>query len=324
MKICVVGHFTEHPDEGVRNLTYYLARELIKKHKIVTINISNPFSWVRIMAFRPDIIHFVLCPTIAGLVIAKLLSFLCPSARTIISALQPACLPRTKWMSLFKPDLVLVQSTMSEKMFQELGYKTRFLPNGVDIDRFVPVTVETRVKLRQKYGVPKDKFIILHIASLKSGRNLEVFRKLQSEHCNQVLVLGRVGEHRDEELHHELESAGCLVRTDYLLNIEEIYALSDCYIFPTIDGRYCIETPLSVLEAMSCNLPVVTTPFGALPRMFEEGDGLIFVEEEKDFFDGVETIKSVDKTIKTRERILPFSWERVVEKLEGIYEQSSG
>ena len=65
------------------------------------------------------------------------------------------------------------------------------------------------------------------------------------------------------------------MRTEYITHLEEIYALSDCYVFPTTDRRYCVEMPLSVLEAMSCNLPMLTTRFGALPGVFEEASGLI-------------------------------------------------
>ena len=35
--------------------------------------------------------------------------------------------------------------------------------------------------------------------------------------------------------------------------------------FSTVDPKACIETPLSVLEALSCNIPVITTKFGSLP-----------------------------------------------------------
>ena len=320
MKICLVGHYTERPDEGVRKLAFCLARELARRFEVMTLSISKPFSWGRSRAFSPDIIHYILCPTTAGLAAAKFLSLLCPKAKTIVSAPQPAYLPRGKWMSFLKPNLVLIQSCQSEDMFRSLGYKTRFLPNGVDVEKFVPVTAEKKQELRQKYGIKEGEFIILHIASLKRGRNLEMLKKLQSEGHNQVLIIGRTGEHRDEELGYELEQAGCLVRKEYLPNIEEIYALSDCYVFPTVDRRYCIEMPLSVLEAMSCNLPVVTTPFEALPRAFEEGDGFIFAQQESDFLGAVERVKKGDMLIKTGEKVLPYSWEWVTEELGIIYQ----
>ena len=153
MKICLVGHYTERPDEGVRKLAFCLARELARRFEVMTLSISKPFSWGRARAFSPDIIHYILCPTTAGLAAAKFLSLLCPKAKTIVSAPQPAHLPRGKWMSFFKPNLILVQSYQSENMFRSLDYKTLFLPNGVDVEKFVPVTTEKKRELREKYGI---------------------------------------------------------------------------------------------------------------------------------------------------------------------------
>ena len=118
-----------------------------------------------------------------------------------------------------------------------------------------------------------------------------------------------------------LKDAGCIVWTNYFPNLEEIYALSDCYVFPTINRRACIETPLSVLEAMACNLPVITTKFGALPRMFKEGEGLFFIKSEREVSKIIEILKNNNLKIKTREKILPYSWEVIGKRLIKIYSE---
>lgn len=45
--------------------------------------------------------------------------------------------------------------------------------------------------------------------------------------------------------------------------------------------------PLSVLEAMACNLPVVTTPFGGLARCFRDTPGLYYAETQEAFQEAV-------------------------------------
>ena len=106
----------------------------------------------------------------------------------------------------------------------------------------------------------------------------------------------------------------------YVENIEEIYALADCYVFPTTNSIGSIELPLSVLEAMSCNIPVVATRFGALPRVFQEDDGLIFADKEEDFFQGLERIRNGTE-VRNREKVLPYSWRNTALRLEKIYEE---
>ena len=115
-------------------------------------------------------------------------------------------------------------------------------------------------------------------------RNLDVFKDIQNQDGNLVLIIGRQYENADKQVIDELEEAGCNVWIKHFPDIEEIYNLSDCYVFPTINKKACIEMPLSVMEAMACNLPVITTKFGALPRVFDQTDGLFFVDENKDIY----------------------------------------
>jgi glycosyltransferase involved in cell wall biosynthesis len=209
-----------------------------------------------------------------------------------------------------------------EEFLKSLGYDTTFIPNGVNIEKFIPVTDKTRLALREKYGARKNSFIILHVASVKRKRNLEIMKTLARIGRNlQVIIVGRIGEKRDEGLACELEEAGCLVLTQYFPNIEEIYALSDCYLFPTVDRRACIETPLSVLEAMSCNIPVITTRIGALPRMFDQGNGLFYIEDNNDIGTAIDKIRNGEIVTKTRDMVLPYSWENIAREVTQIYEE---
>lgn len=317
MKICLVGHHVEQPDEGVRKITYYLRRELARRHDVLQLGIAHPKGWRSVRAFQPDIIHHVLSPTLLGLAAAKVLSFLYKPAATVISAPHPDLRSLGKAASLFRPDLLLVQAEDSERMFRSLGYRTQFLPNGVDIERYVPANGPTKARLRQKYKVDQESFVILHVASLKRGRNLQLMQSLQRDD-SQVLILGRPSEAKDSPLLRELRQQGCMVWTDYFPHVEEIYALSDCYVFPTADRRYCVEMPLSVVEAMSCNLPVVTTRFGALPRVFQAGEGLLFADGNGDLARGLDEVKDGLVT-RTRDKVLPYAWDNVVTSLEQMY-----
>ena len=318
MRICLAGHHVDHPDEAVRKITHHLAGELARRHNVMLVNVWDVTSWRVIREFKPEIIHFVLSPTLQGLAVAKLLSLARRSAATVVSAPHPAKSALGRMASWFKPDLVLVQAEDSDRRFRSLGFRTEYLPNGVDTARFVPVDSSTKKHLREKYEIDTDKFVILHVGAVNRGRNLESLQRVQGGGV-QVLILGRASERGDARLANELRQSGCLVWTQYVACLEEIYALSDCYVFPTTHRRYCVEMPLSVLEAMSCNLPVVTTRFGALPRAFQEGDGLIFAADgDKALAAGVERVGAGLRTA-TRDKVLPLDWAGVVSQLEQAY-----
>ncbi len=333
MKICLIGHYeVQYQDEGARNIAFCMAEELSKNHKIIKIDIKNcsfkkkdlpkknyPLSLSIIKKFNPEIIHFVVGPnTILSFAVAKAVSIF-NNAKVVMSALQPSRFWLRGLVPLMKPDLILVQSYKYEKMFRDLGCETAFLPNGVDTDRFAPTSEKRKEDLRAKYKIEQDKFIILHVGPIKKRRNIEVFKELQKED-NQVIIIGRESQERENNLYQTLERRGCRIWTNYIKSIEEIYALSDCYVFPTFDEYSCIEMPLSVLEAMACNLPVITTKFRALPRAFDDGDGFFFVEGNERIY---KTIKKIKRGVemKTREKVLCYSWKNVAKKLEEIYKQ---
>jgi len=330
MKICLLGEFSGDLDEGMRIVSSHFAEELSNQHQILTSDLRNVFTkefWKNIKNFNPDIIHYIHGPSIRSFILLKMLSFRCRNAKTVMSAMHPGLSFLSKaFIPLLKPDIILVQSYETEAMFKRLGCLTEFLPCGVDVNKFRPVTWRVKEELREKYGIDKDKFVILHIGSIKEGRNIQLLKKLQGKD-NQVLIVGSSSTGMDSKVYEDLVESGCVIWLKYIENIEEVYAISDCYVYPTV-RRYdlldraiadSIEMPLTVLEAMACNLPVITTRFGALPRVFKDGNGLFFVENEKGIFTASEETKNRSK-INTREKVMPYSWDNVSKKLERIYE----
>ncbi|ASJ06390.1 glycosyltransferase family 4 protein [Thermococcus pacificus] len=326
MRIAVIGHF-DNTDEGTRIVAKTIAQKLEERGlRVKKINISSISTFLEIRRFKPDVIHFVIGPTTLGFISTKLLSFSWLRAVTVLSVVHSS-IPKKKILSLFRHDIALVQSKDSERVYEELGFNTRFLPNGVDIDKFKPVPIEQKIKLREKYGLPTEKFIILHMASMKRKRNLSVFKTLKQQFSDiEILLIGRENEKNiDWELVKELKSAGCRVWLKHFPEIEEIYQLADCYVFPAKNKTAAIETPLSVLEAMACNIPVITTKFGALPRMFDEGEGLFFVENEDEIVSIIKTLREKrDIPVNTRKKVLKYSWDNIINDLIKIYNRMLG
>lgn len=327
MRICLISNYADSHDEGMMNVAFHLGEGLSKSHELVHVNartsiFSNSF-WRSLRTFNPHIIHVILRPSSATLVLVKALKRYCKHAKILISALQP---PKSslglKLFSMLKPDMVLVQSLENERIFSVLGYKTALFPNGVDTKKFLPASNESKIELRKKYSIASNKFVILHVGHLLKGRNLEMLSSLQKED-NQIIIVGSTVFKSDKKIQKKLESDGCIIWRKHFANIEEIYALSDCYIFPTVNKSNSIELPLSVIEAMSCNLPVICSNFGGLPNFFQEGDGLFYVTENEDLYSKLKKIRGKIKnnstSAETRKKVISYSWENVVTKLEIAY-----
>jgi glycosyltransferase involved in cell wall biosynthesis len=122
------------------------------------------------------------------------------------------------------------------------------------------------------------------------------------------------------EFIQRLEDVGFHLFKGYQPHIEEFYRLADCYVFPTQPGN-SLSMPLSVLEAMACNLPVITQRFQGLEQVFAPGNGLTFIDCADDISACVETALNSATASHTREMVLSFSWQAIISRLQAYYER---
>ncbi len=183
------------------------------------------------------------------------------------------------------------------------NYKT-----GVDTQKFVPVDDSKIVELRKKYNLPVDKTIVLHVGHLKHERNIDVFLNL-NEKYHGLLVFSSVTE-KDKELHDALKAkSNITIIEDYCENIEEIYQMSDIYLFPVVKMSNSIDIPLSVLEAAACNKKIIATKYKEIGYL-KKAQGLKIVEANQldNINDLIATMDMIDK-VCTRDIALEYDWE---------------
>ena len=96
----------------------------------------------------------------------------------------------------------------------------------------------------------------------------------------------------------------------FVESIEHLYQAADCFVFPVLAADGAIELPLSVLEAMATNLPIMTTRFGGLPELIDACPGLCYVDTPADLEKALADRRWMQET-RTRDAMLPFSWPSV-------------
>ena len=208
--------------------------------------------------------------------------------------------------------LVLTPSTELQDQLCRYGFDVVLVPFGVDINKFRPVENESKLKLREKYCLDSGAFIVTHVGHLNKKRNLEVFKEIQMIEDLTVLIVVSESVQKDQEILKELKDSGVELITTYIESIEEIYQLSDCYVF----RGGAISTPLSVFEAMACNIPIISNRFGILPVLFKDEKDFIYCESDGCVIDTLIQMKrSHKRRIDTRSLILPYSWENFVEEI---------
>jgi glycosyltransferase involved in cell wall biosynthesis len=328
MKVCLLGDFSADLDEGFKNISHHLAAGLEARNELIRVDVKRLWGagfWDSISNNQPQFIHTIAQPTDQSLLFTKMLKLRWPSARTVVSALRPdrffkngTISPRQELMIQFaRPDLVLVQSSDAEEKFKSLGCPVKYLSNGVDLQRFKPASKARKHYLRRKYGLPSHQPVVLHVGHLETARNLTALLALPMNNI-QVVVAGSVYMGVDIHLLGQLQDAGFTLFEGYQPHIEELFMLADCYVFPVRPGN-SISMPLSVLEAMACNLPVLTTRFQGLTNFFDQSPSLKYIDNNDDLLESIKSMLCSSPSPTTRQMVSAYSWDSVVNQLEDYY-----
>lgn len=335
MKVCLVGDASE-PDEA-RKVFLHNVKGRIPDHEVGVADLRHIRTrrfWQDLRRARPDIIHYVPGASPMSFAVTSAIKRASGARASVISAMfhpfHEGDYSRTisTWrrlkhsIRLFQADAVLVQSPKAEAEFARLGCNVRWFPSsGVDVDRFRPASAEQRRAARERYRVPMDKYVMLHVGSIRKWRNVLSLADL-AETANdiQLVVVGRKDTPAEGDVAAELARRGAIVIGDYVEHVESLYAMADLYVFPTVTPVGAIDVPLSVLEAMSCNMPVLTTPFEGLPRLFEPKSGLVYARPEE-FPERLRSLRASPTPVATRELVKRCDWRTIARNLSDLYKE---
>ncbi len=212
--------------------------------------------------------------------------------------------------AISRPKLFLSSLEDLREDIEDLGIATDFIMPGVDDRLFVPAEREMAESLRRKYSIPTDRYIVLHVGHITENRGLHAFLRYRDwgDDVQPVVKAGEV----DPALADRLRQAGVIVIDEYIDSIHEIYQAADLYIFPVSNRRGALEFPLSVIEAASCGLPVMTTRFGALGDVLEEGPLLRWYSSSREIPSMIRGLRKAASRPASSMASTEFSWKSVL------------
>jgi len=318
-KVLFISEYLNPPyDEGIKKTVYNLFLELDKNFELQVIcrygfdkkNIhvvhTNPLYFSNeikklIKNFGPDSIIYLpfQSSTFASYLRLIILFLFSKGSEIIFIALQPK--PLKKWQQFLakyiKPSIALTPSPSLRKLWDDMKINNEIIPLLTDLSVFKPLSKhDSRDSLRKKYSLPLDSFIVSHMGHLNEGRNLKTLIPIQKAGI-QVLIVSSSSTPKDahghESLKNELLQSGIILLDNYIEHIEEIYQLSDIYIFPVVKENSSIGMPLSVLEARACGTPVITTDYGSLQFFLGDDFGGIYYTDPDDFLRSVTFIRNI-------------------------------
>lgn len=318
-KVLFISEILNPPyDEGIKKTVYNLFLDLddnydlkvicrhgFEKKNIHIVN-TNPLFFSKevkglIKKFNPESIVYLpfQSSTFASYLRLKVFTFFARKSNIIFIALQPK--PVKAWqksiIKFIKPKMAFTPSPTLHDYWNSINVKNKLIPLLTDMTIFKPLSnTEDKLALRKKYDLPTNAFIITHMGHLNKGRNLKTLIPLQKAGL-QVVIVGSsstpVDARGQETLKEELLNAGILIIDRFIKNIEDIYQLSNLYIFPVVKKNSSIGMPLSVLEARACGTPVLTSNYGSLQHYLDTDYGGIFYSDPENFLKEFKKIKTL-------------------------------
>jgi len=158
---------------------------------------------------------------------------------------------------------VIVNSEMvAEDLVRQYGYpreRIHFIPNGIDLQRFSPdARARFRVETRNKLGIALDRTVALFIGSGFERKGLSVAIETVAKFGSEVTLIV-VGRDRSPRKFIALARRVGLGQRFHLVGPVNdplpYYAAADALILPSMYDPF----PSTVIEALACGLPVVTT-----------------------------------------------------------------
>ncbi len=197
---------------------------------------------------------------------------------------------------------------------QKGGVFARSFVPGVDRSRFRPRSEPETSAAKTALGLRSDDRCALHVGHLNRQRHLDIMATLASACDARAVMVSGSAVAADDSVAKELLDAGVLLVREDFADIRDAYCAADVYVFPTLPGGGAIAFPLSVLEALSVGIPVVSTPFNDLPRAFPEGAGVHYALAADEFVRKVSDILAAD-TPPSIDNDRLRSWDEVLEDI---------
>ncbi len=151
---------------------------------------------------------------------------------------------------------------------------------GIELGERVRPGENGRVEMRRYLGVPPERFVVGWVGRMTAVKRtddvLDAFRRLRARGVDACLCL--VGDGPDRErLERQASELGVIRDTLFLGYQEDVapyYAAFDALVLPSANEG----TPVSVIEALAAETPVVATRVGGVPDVVREGEDGFLVD----------------------------------------------
>lgn len=207
--------------------------------------------------------------------------------------------------------------------------KIKYIPNFVSNKKFYPKSIEEKLKIREKYKIKEDKFVVLSVGQLQKRKGVIEFINLAKSMPEIEFiwagsaVFGKISEGYSEIKELISKELPCNIHFIGLIEREkmnDIYNLANVMFLPSYDELF----PMCILEAMCVNIPILTRNLDIYKGILF--DFYLYGENNEDFKKIINKL-NLDKeyyekmSLKSKEGNIFYSKENVLDMWHDFYRE---
>lgn len=210
--------------------------------------------------------------------------------------------------------------------------KIKVIPNGIDLKPFE--ISKSKEECREILGLPKDKQIILYLGSLINYKSPDVLLKAIPLVCqrNKEVLFVFVG---SGPMYNELKKTAVKLGIENFVRFEGFveeglkplyYKSAEIFVLPSTMRTEVF--PVVLLEASASGLPMVTSDLETFKCIINDGYNGLFTKrgDPKSLADAISYLLENEDLRKrmgknAKERVREYTWEKIAEKYERVYEE---
>lgn len=220
-------------------------------------------------------------------------------------------------------DKILCYTETEKKELVDLGIKSEkidVIHNGIDTDLFIPANEPCF-----------DKKHLLWVGRYAKGKGIdyliEAFSILKKKHLDVTLTLVGKGPEKDHitKKIRDMNLENSIIMKDFVPNSEivDMYQNSSIFVLPSLEEG----VPRTILEAMSCGIPVVCSRLPQLVDIVDGGGLLVPLKDSHYLADTISKVLSNSSLAEEfgrngRKNVVEnYSWKDTVKKTVQIYKE---
>lgn len=290
------------------------------------------FPYRKLLKAKPDVLHVPHC-NVPLFYRGKMLVTVHDLTHIVYPQFLPMKLAGLYFKFIFRfvswrADRILTDSENTRhdllKFFGTNPAKIEVVPLGVG-NEFVEKPKAELEYLYQKFGIPRDKKLILYVGNLLPHKNLsnllKGFGKMPERENSRLILVGKAFENRTENpLKDSPEIAPLVIRAGVVSqeDLVGLYNLADLFALPSLYEGF----GLPVLEAFACGTPVACSKTSSLPEVGGTVATYFDPESPKDIARAL-SLGIVQKGTNEKEMrawVSKFTWENSSRRIREIAE----